>query len=359
MSSTYTLEYLAHYLGADLLLKPGAAQGDQIISGLTTLELAGPGQITFLSNPKYAKHLLTTRASAVIMSKDFIQESPVSVLVMNNPALGSSKIAALFQKQPKDPLGIHVSAIVDPSAEIHSSASIGAGVVLGPGVKIGEQVIIRAGCVLMDDVSIGAQTVLYPRVTLYPDVQLGARCIIHSGAVIGSDGFGLANDRGKWVKIAQLGSVIISDDVEIGANTTIDRGALCDTRIGTGVKIDNQVHIAHNVIIGDHTAIAGQVGIAGSTEIGKHCLIGGGSGINGHIKIGNQVHFAAHSSVTRSIDKPGIYVSVIPVCEQRAWHKNVARFNQLDELARRLKQCEKILNLGKVRQDQEEGVIGE
>jgi UDP-3-O-[3-hydroxymyristoyl] glucosamine N-acyltransferase len=169
--------------------------------------------------------------------------------------------------------------------------------------------------------------------------------MIHSGAVVGSDGFGLANDRGQWVKIAQLGTVIVHDDVEIGANTTIDRGALEDTIIGRGVKLDNQIQIAHNVAIGDYTAIAAQAGIAGSTHIGKYCLIGGGSTINGHIKIVDQVHLGGHSVVTRSLDKPGVYMSVLPVCEQKAWHKSAARFYQLDSMARRLKRCEKALGL--------------
>ena len=350
--SNYTLEYIARYLGAELLLKPGA-QSDEIISGLTTLESGVAGKIAFLSNSKYVKHLESTQVSAVILSQDFIQNSPVSVLVMNNPYLGFAKVAALFQKQLDDPIGVHPLAVVDPSAEIDPTASIGPGVVIGARVKIAQSVIIRASCVVMDDASVGEHSVLYPRVTIYPDVQIGARCIIHSGAVLGSDGFGLANDQGRWIKIPQLGIVKVLDDVEIGANTTIDRGALGNTQIGYGVKIDNQVHIAHNVIIGDHTAIAGHVGIAGSVEIGKHCMIGGASGISGHIKIVDQVNFAAHSSVTRSIDKPGTYVSIIPVCEQRVWHKNVARFYKLDELARRLKQCEKTLGLAGRSQHQE------
>jgi UDP-3-O-[3-hydroxymyristoyl] glucosamine N-acyltransferase len=350
--AVYTLEYIAQTLGATLVVK-GSITAAQSISGLGTLEEASAGQLTFLANPKYAKHLATTQASAVIVSKDFVDACPVTALVVGNPYLCFAKAAALFQRTFNDPAGVHATAVVDPSADIDPTASIGPGVVIGERVKLAAKVVIRAGCVIMDDVSIGADTVLYPRVTLYPAVQIGDRCILHSGAVIGSDGFGLANDRGRWVKIPQLGTVVLADDVEIGANTTVDRGAIGNTKIGTGVKIDNQVQIAHNVIIGDHTAMAAQSGIAGSTEIGRYCLIGGGSSVNGHIKIGDQVHFAGRSIVTHSISKPGIYVSVLPVEEQRVWHKNAARFKKLDALARRLKLCEKSLGLARVSEEQE------
>ncbi|MFN7098396.1 MAG: UDP-3-O-(3-hydroxymyristoyl)glucosamine N-acyltransferase, partial [Gammaproteobacteria bacterium] len=220
-------------------------------------------------------------------------------------------------------------------------ASIAANVVIGDEVKIGKNAVIQAGCAINSNVEIGTDTWLWPHVTVYHGTQIGARTIIHSGAVIGSDGFGFAFHQGKYHKIPQIGNVRIGNDVEIGANTTVDRGALADTVIGNGVKLDNQIQVGHNVEIGDHTVIAAGTGIAGSTKIGKYCRIGGLVGFAGHITIADQVNITAMASVAQSIDEPGIYSSGIPAAPFQSWRRNMVRFQQLDNIARRLKQLER------------------
>jgi UDP-3-O-[3-hydroxymyristoyl] glucosamine N-acyltransferase len=331
-----SLSEIAKIIGADLQLKTE----DRLIVGLAPLNLATSQQLSFLSNSKYQAHLSATQAGAVIISPDLAADCPVNALVMQNPYLGFAKAAALFDDTPKFQAGTHPSAVIDPSAEIDPSASIGPFVFIGKNVKIGPQVSIGAGCAISDYVAIQEGTCLKANVSIYHKVKIGKRCIIHSGAVIGSDGFGLANDRGRWVKIPQLGAVSIGDEVEIGANTTIDRGALEDTQIHHGVKIDNQVQVAHNVVIGDNTAIAAQAGIAGSSKIGQYCLIGGAVGINGHITIGNKVSVTAMSGVSHSLPDGGIYSASMPAREVRDWNKTVARINRLDKLMQRVKAIE-------------------
>ena len=302
--SHYTLAELAAILGAEL-------QGDPscIITSIATLRNAQTGQITFLDNVRYRKYLAGTQASAVILASPNLTECNTNALIYNNPYLAYSKVATLFECAPTNKVGIHPSAIIGENCEIDATASIGPLSVIGNNVTIGENVNIGAGCVISDRSRIGANSRLWPRVTIYHDVHIGQRVIIHSGVVVGSDGFGFAQDKGVWHKVPQLGGVIIGDDVEIGANTTIDRGALENTIIHEGVKIDNLVQIAHNVSIGAHTAIAGCVGIAGSTSIGKYCAIGGAVGIGGHISITDRVMLTGGTIATQSINEPGIYSS--------------------------------------------------
>ncbi len=333
---SYRLGEIAEALGAELRGDP-----DTRVTGLATLQAAGPDQLSFLANPAYAKYLTDTRAAAVIVSPAAAGDNPTNVLLLDNPYLGYARLSHWFDPAPVAPPGIHPSAVVDPDASVPASASIGPNAVIEAGVVIGEQVAIGAGSVVGARTTIGAGSVIRPRVSLAHDVVVGQRCHILSGAVIGSDGFGFANEKGQWHRIAQLGRVILGDDVEVGANTTIDRGALDDTVIGNGVKLDNLIQIAHNVRIGDHSAMAAMVGISGSTKIGSHCVFGGASGVAGHLEIANQVHLTGMTLVTGDIREPGVYSSGTSADTNRRWRKNAVRFRQLDTLARRVKELEK------------------
>jgi len=310
--------------------------GSRLIEGVATLAHAGPGQLGFLANPRYRGHLASTRAGAVVIAAgDLDAAAPgTGLLVAANPYVAFARIAGLFERQAPVVPGIHASAVVATSAEVAASASIGphcvieANSVIGEGVELGAQTCVGPDCV------IGADCRLAARVTLVRRVRLGCRVLIHSGAVIGADGFGLAFDEDHWIKVPQLGGVRIGDDCEIGANTTIDRGALEDTELEIDVRLDNQIQIAHNVFIGAHTAIAGCAAVAGSTRIGRNCLIGGGAGIIGHLTIADRVTITAMSLVTHSIRESGEYSSGTPIQESRLWRRNAARFKHLDELAR-------------------------
>ncbi len=335
MQRTYRLKEIASLIGAELKGDPNCP-----INGIMTLQNAQPGQISFLDNKRYLKYLSSTNASAVIVSAEYADDAPCHRLVSDYPYLAFAKIAKLFEKQKVQPTGIHPTAIIGQQCRIHSSVAVAAFCVIADNVCIEEGVVIGSGCSVGEGAIIGANSRLEPHVTLYADTHIGKRVIIHSGSVIGSDGFGLAKEKEHWVKIPQLGKVIISDDVEIGANVTIDRGALEDTFIGQGVKLDNQIQIGHNVHIGANTAIAGCTGIAGSARIGKSCLIGGGVCINGHIEITDNVMITGMSSVVHSICKPGIYSSTQSIQPQREWQKNSARFRQLDSIVKRLKKIE-------------------
>ncbi|WP_417539368.1 UDP-3-O-(3-hydroxymyristoyl)glucosamine N-acyltransferase [Marinobacter sp.] len=332
----YRLGEIAEALGAELRGDPEIQ-----VSGLATLQAAGPDQLSFLANPTYAKHLGETQAAAVILSPAAADDCPTNVLVLANPYLGYARLSHWFDPAPIAPPGIHPAAVVDSSATVATSASIGPNAVIEAEVVIGEAVVIGAGSVIGSRTSIGAGSIIRPRVTLAHDVVIGQRCHILSGAVIGSDGFGFANEKGQWHRIAQLGRVVLGDDVEVGANTTIDRGALDDTVIGSGVKLDNLIQIAHNVHIGDHCAMAAMVGIAGSTKIGSHCVFGGASGVAGHLEIASQVHLTGMTLVTGDIREPGVYSSGTSADTNRQWRKNAVRFRQLDTLARRVKELEK------------------
>lgn len=335
---SFTLAELAQRVGA----RP-VGDGACVIHGVATLNGAVAGTITFLTNPRYRKHLQATQASAVILREDDLPFCSTNALVAANPHLAYAKVAALFAPSADAVPGIHPSAVVASSAHIDVSASIGPYCTIGADCVIGADAVIGPGCVLERGVHIGNGTRLVANVTVYYGCRIGARGLLHAGAVIGSDGFGFAHDRGAWVKVPQLGAVMIGDDVEIGANTSIDRGAVEDTVIEDGVKLDNQIQVAHNVRVGAHTAMAGCVGVAGSAVIGKHCAIGGGAGILGHLEIADGTTVTAMSLVTKSLKEPGVYSSGTPLERSEQWHKNTVRFKQLDEMARRLKQLEKEL----------------
>ncbi len=335
---TYTLSELAAEVNGRLI-----GDADHLIDGVGTLGGAGPSQITFLANAKYRKALESTRAGAVILGAADADVCPANAVVVDDPHLAYAHVSALFAPPVEVRHGMHPSAVVSGDADVHPTAWIGAHSVVGPEVTLGANVVIGPGCYVGGHCSIGADTRLVANVTIYHGCTLGERVLVHAGAVIGSDGFGFANDKGRWVKVHQLGGVRIGDDVEIGANTTIDRGAVEDTIIGEGVKLDNLIQIAHNVRIGAHTAMAGCVGIAGSSTIGEYCAIGGGAGILGHLQVADRVTVTAMSLVTKSIREPGVYSSGTPLQRNEEWHRNYARFKQLDDMARTIRRLEKEL----------------
>lgn len=333
---TLTLSQLARQLNVEL-----RGDGDVRVSMVASLQRAGPGALSFLANPKYRRYLKNTRASAVVLSGQDAQDSPVAVLVSDNPYACYARAARLLYPQDKPRSGIHPGAIVDAAAQIDPSAWIDANTVIAEGAKIGPSVQIGPGCIIGAKVEIGEGSQLVARVTILAEAHIGRRAILHPGVVIGSDGFGLAEVGGRWEKVPQLGSVRIGNDVEIGANTTIDRGAIENTIIEEGVKIDNQVQVAHNVFIGAQTAIAACVGISGSARIGRHCTLAGGAGVVGHLAIADHVHITGMSMVTRSISEPGTYSAGMPLMENRQWRRNAVRVKQLDCLTRRISSLEK------------------
>ena len=331
----HTLGEIAKTIGAGLEGDPGCE-----ITGIGTLEKATAGEISFFANRRYTAFLKTTRASAVILKQEDRQLSPVATLLHDNPYLGYAHAARLLYPEAEVSSGVHPLADVDPSATIHPAAFIGPHVAVGGNTTIAEKAYIGSGCVIGPDVMIGAGTRLIANVVICAGVRIGARGLFHPGVVIGADGFGIANAEGKWIKIPQIGSVEIGNDVEIGANTTIDRGAIENTVIEDGVKIDNQVQIGHNVRIGEHTAIAGCVAIAGSVRIGKRCMIGGASGISGHIEIADDVVLMGMTGVPNSIKEPGVYASAIPAMDVASWRKNAVSFKHLYEMNVRLRKFE-------------------
>ncbi|GFE80749.1 UDP-3-O-acylglucosamine N-acyltransferase [Steroidobacter agaridevorans] len=310
---------------------------DLRVSRVAALESADAASVTFLANPRYRRYLQQTKAGVVVLDPKLADACPVSALLAKNPYATYARIAALLYPPPAAPPGRHATSVVDASAQIDASASIGPHAVIGANVKIGARTAIGPGCVVMDDVTIGDDTRLTANVTLCRGVIVGDRCLFHPSVVIGADGFGLAPDQGEWLKVPQVGTVRIGSDVEIGASTTIDRGAIDDTVIGDGVKMDNQIQIGHNVRIGDHTAIAGCAGISGSATIGKRCMIGGMAGVAGHLSICDDVVITGKSFVSGSIRKPGYYSSGIPVDETSRFRKNAARFQHLDEFVREVR----------------------
>jgi len=306
----------------------GELHGDRglALDGLAPLEAAGPTQLSFLSNPRYQQQLAASRAGCVIVAPAMREPALArgSAIVADDPYLYFARVTQLWKQRTAPPAGpaIHPSAVIDPQAHVDPSARIG------------------PLCVVERGARIGAGTVLKARVHVGEDCVIGARCIVHPGVVIGADGFGFAPNQGAWEKIEQLGAVRIGDDVEIGANTCIDRGALADTVIEDGVKLDNLIQVGHNVRIGHHTAIAGCVGIAGSATIGAHCTIGGSAGILGHLTIGDRVNISSFSLVTRSITKPGLYTGIFPIDDNAAWEKNAASLKQLHALRDRVRALE-------------------
>ncbi len=339
MSNTYTLCYLAEWLSAEYVGEP-----DLEIRGLSSLSGAKVGDISFLSNPRYRDQLQSTKASVVIISpQDRAHCRQAAMLIVEDPYYAYARVSHLFAPQSEKKVGIHPTAIVGEDCEIHEEASIGPYVVLGDRISIGSGVSIGAHSVLGDDVFVAEGSTIHPHVTLYPKVKLGPGVVIHSGAVLGCDGFGFAKHDGGWFKIAQMGGVELGREVEVGANTTIDCGALGDTQIGHGVKLDNQIQLGHNVKIGDHSALAGCVGIAGSTELGQHCLVGGGVGIAGHLSIADNVILTAMSGVAKSIPESGVYSSGLAAMPDKKWKRVYARLAQLEEIVRRLRQVERFL----------------
>ena len=332
----YPLAQLAERFALEL-----RGEGSLTISGVGTLAAATPAQLSFLANPRYRGELRACRAGAVVLRADDAAECPGAALIAADPYVAFAKIAAIFDVPPAAAPGAHATAVVAPDASIDPSASIGpfcvveAGAVIGPGATIGSH------CVIGPDCRVGAQSRLIARVTLVARVTLGDRVLIHPGVVIGADGFGLAFEKDHWIKVPQLGGVRIGNDCEIGANTTIDRGAIEDTVIEDDVRLDNQIQIAHNVRIGAHTAMAGCSAVAGSATIGRYCLIGGGAGILGHLSVADRVTVTAMTLVTHSIQTAGEYSSGTPVQANREWRRNAARFKHLDELTRRVQALEK------------------
>lgn len=335
------LTTLAAQIGAQL---EGLAQQHEImLVGVAPLKRARENEVSFYTHRRYRQELATTHAAAVILAAKDKSECKVPKLVMANPYLGYARAATLLNPLPARSPTIHPTAVIHPHATVDATVVIGPHAVIGAEVHLGARVDVGPGCVIEADVTVGVDSRLMANVTLCSGTHIGQRVIIHPGAVIGADGFGLANDAGVWFKIPQLGGVRVEDDVEIGANTTIDKGALEDTVIARGAKLDNQIQIGHNVHIGEHTAIAGCVGIAGSTHIGRHCLIAGGVGIVGHITIVDNVHITGGSIVLQSILEPGLYSSGTPLEFSRSWRRNYHRFKQLDDMAHRLHALEQVI----------------
>ncbi len=331
-----SLADIAARLGGDVF---GDAQTR--IHQIAPLTSAGEGEIGFLTNLKYRGQLQTTRASAVILAPEFADAVSLPRIVCKNPYAYYARLAALLNPPVAAVPGVHATA--NYASPVPASACIGAHVSIGAGVALGEGVVIHPGCVVGDGAVIGDGSVLYPNVTIYAGCRIGNRCTLHAGAVIGADGFGFAPDDGQWVKIPQIGRVIIGDDVEVGANTTIDCGALDDTLVGDGSKIDNQVQIAHNCIIGRHCVIAGSVGMAGSVTLEDNVILGGAAMISGHVSIASGVVISGGSLVMKSITRPGRYTSVFPLEEHSRWVHNAAYVRHLARLAERVSDLEKKL----------------
>lgn len=333
---------------------PFRGNGEVVVSHVARLPEAGPASLTFLGDRRYRKHLARTQAGVVILTEADALNSPVPVLLSANPYLSFAHAARLLHPVAPVQGGVHPSAVIDPTARIDSSAWVGALCVIEAGVEIGRGAFIGPGCIIGENVCIGAESRLVARVTLCADTQIGARALIHPGAVIGREGFGFARDGERWERIPQIGRALLGDDVEVGANTTIDRGAIGDTVIGNGVKLDNHIQIGHNVEIGEHTAMAANCGVSGSTRIGSHCTIAGAVGMAGHLEIADHVHFTGMAMVTRSCPEPGLYSSGIPAMPSAEWRRNVARFRHLDELTRRVKHLESLIETMKQPHGQED-----
>jgi len=336
--TAYRLTDIAARFGGQVL-----GEGNTSIHQVATLDSAQDGNITFLASSKYRAQLSTTRAEAIILGEADADSTSLPRIVCDNPYAYFAKVSAFLNQLPKPMPGIHPSAVIGEGAQIDPSAQISAHVVIGSNAFIGSGCVIMEGCSIGEGVTIGESSRLYPHLVVYHDCVLGQRLIVHSGVVIGADGFGIAMEEGRWLKIPQIGRVVIGDDVEIGANTTIDRGALDDTVIEEGVKLDNQIQIAHNVRIGAHTAIAGCVGIAGSATIGRYCRIGGSAGILGHLKIADHVEISSFTLIGKSIHEPGSYTGIFPFSKYEEWRKNASHLRHLDALADKVKVLQKVI----------------
>lgn len=309
--------------------------GDVLLDGVATLANAGPGKLAFLANPRYRGQLAQSRAGAVVMRAADAEGYAGTALLADDPYAAFAKLAAQFETRSVAEAGVHASAVVAGDAHVDPTAWVGPFVSIGARSRIEAGAIVGPGCVVGEDCIVGEGSELVARVTLVKRVRLGRRVLVHPGAVLGADGFGLAMDAGRWLKVPQLGGVVIGDDCEIGANTSIDRGAIEDTVLEEDVRLDNQIQVGHNARIGAHTALAGCAAVAGSAKIGRYCLIGGGAGVLGHLEVCDRVVVTAMSLVTHSIREPGEYSSGTPLMPNRAWRKSAARFKQLDRLFRR------------------------
>ena len=335
-----TLKQLAENIGGKLHGDPACE-----ITGVATLNKAILGDVCFLADSRYKKHLSNTSASVVILPESLLEDCPVNAIVVDVPDVAYVHAIKLIYPEEKFSGGIHPSATVGDNCTIHTTAWVGQHATIEEGVTIEAGCYIGPGTSIGKNSKIGQSSYLAANVSIYYGTVIGKRALIHSGAVIGADGFGFANDKGQWLRIPQLGGVKIGNDVEIGASTTIDRGAIEDTIIGNGVKLDNQIQIAHNVQLGDNTAIAACTGVSGSVTIGKRCTIAGQVGIAGHLELGDDVHITGMSLVTKSILKPGVYSSgPAPAEPQNIWRRNIVRYRQLDDTVKRLAALEKKLN---------------
>ncbi|MBU2738431.1 UDP-3-O-(3-hydroxymyristoyl)glucosamine N-acyltransferase [Acidithiobacillus concretivorus] len=335
-SSTHRLQDLAQQLAGEL-----RGDAEYLVTGIAPLDTAEAGDITFFQASSLRGCLQSSQAGAVILSPESADDFSGNCIVVKNPYAAFAKIMQYLFPVARHEPGIHHSAQLDRNVQIHPEVRIDAFVKVESGVQIAAGVWLEAGVFVGADVLIGAGTHVYPGVKIYSGCRIGERCVIHAGAVIGADGFGFAEENGKYLKIPQIGGVLIGNDVEIGANTCIDRGVLTDTILADGVKIDNLVQIGHNVQIGAHTVIAGQTGIAGSTRIGSHCRIGGQVGVTGHVEIADNCVIAGQSAITHSLRSSGVYSGVVPAHEITRWRRIVARFDGLDALFRRVKTLEK------------------
>jgi UDP-3-O-[3-hydroxymyristoyl] glucosamine N-acyltransferase len=324
------------------------------VDSVASLPQAEARSISFLANPKYLAQLKGTRAGAVILDARTAAESPVASLIAANPHATFARVAAILHPDPPLHPGVHPQATVAEGASVESSAEIAAQAFVGDGARIGARCFVGPGCVVERDAVLGDDTRLMARVFVGHHVVFGVRCIVQPGAVIGGDGFGFAQEKGAWIKVPQIGSVRVGDDVEIGANTTIDRGAIGDTVIEEGVKIDNLVMIGHNCHIGAHSALAGTAAMAGSTTVGKRCVLGGRAGLNGHITLCDDVVVMGNTFITHSITRPGVYSSALPAEEVGVWRRLVARFKRLDVMARRQRALEKHVGFSAADQDSSE-----
>ncbi len=332
----YRLADIAARFGGQVI-----GDADTQVRQIGTLEHATAGQIAFLANAKYRNQLEHSKASAVILSNADTDATALPRIVCDNPYSYFAKLSAFLNPLPECVPGVHSSAVIGQNTSISPQAHIGPLVTIGDGAVIGAGTVVMAGCSIGEGAILGENTLFYPNVTVYHECVIGNHVIAHSGAVIGSDGFGFAMEEGRWLKIPQIGRVIIGDHVEIGANTTIDRGALDDTVVEEGVILDNQIQVAHNVRIGAYTVIAGCVGIAGSATIGKYCRIGGSAGILGHLSIADGVEISSFTLVSKSIRKKGAYSGIYPFSDKETWLKSAAHLRHLDDMFARIKQLEK------------------
>jgi UDP-3-O-[3-hydroxymyristoyl] glucosamine N-acyltransferase len=335
MRASYSLREIAAQLGGEVL-----GDGDMVISRMASLASAKPGDLSFLSDSKYRSLLGETHASAVIVGAEARNSTSLPRIVTENPYAYFARVSSLLNPVRSAAPGVHATAVIDPTATVPASASIAAHCHIGSHAHLGENVVLGPGTVIGDNVRIGDGSNLHANVTVYADCEIGKNCVLSSGVVIGADGFGYAEEKGQWVKIPQIGRVILGDRVEIGSNTSVDRGALDDTVIEEGVKLDNLIQIGHNCHIGAHTVIAGCVGIAGSARIGRHCRIGGAAMILGHLEVADGVTISPGSMITRSLTKADTYTALMPFQPHDKWLKTAAHLRHLDDMARRIAQLE-------------------